>query len=134
MTGISDDELLRLRAEGRSYQAIAALAGASRGWVRYRVRRLQRRKRTAQTKAEVEVETWVKPATGLEADPATPIRAYMPLMSVRAWNALALRFGDREPTVGDVRELGTRLLRIPTFGSASYREVCGLFGMPSSGK
>jgi hypothetical protein len=120
---INDEELLRLRAEGWTYQAIAALAGVSRQVVYARFHRLQRRKR-------IDAETGVRPATGAEADPATPLRAYRPLMSARAWNALALWFGDREPTVGDVRALGKRLLRIPTFGSVTYREVCGLFGIP----
>jgi hypothetical protein len=123
---ISDDELLRLRAVGCSYQAIAAIAGVSRQRVHDRVHRLQRRRRI-----EAEGEAGVRPATGLEADPATPLRAYRLLMSVRAWNALALWFGVKEPTVGDVRGLGVRLLRVPTFGRVSYREVCGLFGIPN---
>ena len=122
---IDDDDVLRLRAEGLTYQAIATLAGVTRQGVHARLRQLQQRRESFKTLAETPVL-----ATGPEADSATPLRAYRGLMSARAWNALAFWFGaDREPTVGDVRMLAKGLLRIQNFGARSYKEICALFGM-----
>ena len=123
-SAIGDDEVLRLREEGLTYEAIATLAGISRQGVHDRLRRLRARQGNA--------ETLPRLATGSAVVDAALLRNYKSLMTVRAWNALACWFGaDKEPTVGDLRALATGLMRIPNFGAKSYKETCELFGMTS---
>jgi hypothetical protein len=121
-SAIGDDELLRLREEGLTYEAIATLAGISRQGVHDRLRRLRTRQKGTKTSPRF--------TTGPAVEDAALLRNYKGLMTVRAWNALVCWFGtDKEPTVGDLRALATGLMRIPNFGAKSYKEICELFGM-----
>jgi Winged helix-turn-helix DNA-binding len=117
---IGDGELLRLRTDGLSYKAIAALAGISRQAVHARLQKLQERKT---------VDAAPVLATGPVVADAALVRTYRGLMSTRAWNALVSWFDDKELTVGDVRALGVKLLHAHNLGPTSYKEICGLFGM-----
>jgi hypothetical protein len=120
---LDDDELRRLRAEGLSYRDIGALAGVTKQAICIRLRK---QPRGASSFAPFPPPS---PATGALADGATPIRAYRPLLSLRAWNALVF-WGRENGTVADVRALGTGLLRAPNLGIVSFAELYAVFGVP----
>lgn len=125
---LDDDELRRLRTEGLTYDAIAALAGVSRQGVALRLRKQGRGGPPILPDLPSAMPIDPPPTTGALADPATPIRAFKPLLSVRAFNALMI-CGLGDGTVADVRALGTQLLRTPNLGIKSFAELCGIFGI-----